>query len=331
MEKYIVTVFGGSGFIGRHLVRKLIKKGAMVRVAVRDPEGAKYLMTMGNVGQVVPVAVNIYEKETLIPAIDGASVVINLVGVLSEWGQQSFKNIHTQGAANVAKVAAAAGVDKLVHISSIGANASSPSRYAQTKIAGEDAVISEFPNATIIRPSVIFGPEDGFFNLFAGLARFTFFLPVFGCPALPKINFFTGGRVFKFDFYGNGGTKFQPVYVGDVADAICAAIDNKKSNGQVFEVGGPSVYSSVDIMNLILRHIGRKRLLIPIPFWYLKIVGWLLQKFPAPLLTYDQVMQLKIDNIVSQKTKKLSDLGVNATPVESILPQYLTRFKKAGH
>ena len=331
MEKFIVTVFGGSGFIGRHLVRRLVQKGATVRVAVRDPEDARYLTTMGNVGQVVPFAANINDRLTLIPAVDGASTVVNLVGVLSEWGQQNFENIHTRGAANVAKVAAISGVDNLVHISAIGANASSPSRYAQTKIAGEKAVKTAFPNAIIIRPSVIFGPEDGFFNLFAGLARFTFCLPVFGCPALPKIKLFKDGRLFKFDFYGHGGTKFQPVYVGDVADAICSAIDDEKSNGQVFEIGGPEVYSSVDIMKLILKYIGRKRILIPIPFWYLKIIGWLLQKFPAPLLTYDQVMQLKIDNVVSRKSKKLADLRVEATPVEAILPKYLARFKKVGH
>ena len=331
MKKYIVTVFGGSGFIGRHLVRRLVAKGAIVRVVVRDPEAAKYLMTMGNVGQVVPFAANVREEASLEAAVNGAQTVVNLVGVLSEWGKQDFQNIHTQGAANVAKAAATAGVQNLVHISAIGANAGSESRYAQTKIAGEIAVKSEFRSAIIIRPSVVFGPEDGFFNLFAGLARFTYFLPVFGCPALPRFNFFQDGKAFKIDFYGDGGTKFQPVYVGDVAESICAAIDRESSKGQVYELGGPVVYSSVDIMKLILKHIGRKRILLPIPFWYLKIVGWLLQKFPAPLLTYDQVMQLKVDNVVSRKVKTLADLGVKATPVEAILPKYMARFKKIGH
>jgi len=331
MKKNIVTVFGGSGFIGRHLIRRLVAKGAIVRVVVRDPEAAKYLMTMGNVGQVVPFAANVREEASLEAAVNGAQTVVNLVGVLSEWGKQDFQNIHTQGAANVAKAAATAGVQNLVHISAVGANAGSASRYAQTKIAGEIAVKSEFRNAIIIRPSVVFGPEDGFFNLFAGLARFTYFLPVFGCPALPRFNFFQDGKAFKIDFYGDGGTKFQPVYVGDVAESICAAIDSESSKGQVYELGGPVVYSSVEFMKLILKHIGRKRILLPIPFWYLKIVGWLLQKFPAPLLTYDQVMQLKVDNVVSRKVKTLADLGVKATPVEAILPKYLTRFKKVGH
>ena len=330
MNKYIVTVFGGSGFIGRHLVRNLVNKGALVRVAVRDPESARYLMTMGDVGQVVPFAVNIRDEATLQSAVNGAQAVVNLVGVLSESGRQSFQGLHTQGAVNVAKAAAAANVQSLVHISAVGANSTSASRYAQTKIAGEVAVKSEFPNATIIRPSVVFGPEDGFFNLFAGLARFTFFLPVFRCPAFPNFNFFRDGKAFKIDFYGDGGTRFQPVYVDDVAAAICAAIDQKKAKGQVYELGGPSVYSSVDIMKLILKYIGRKRILLPLPFWYLKIIGWLLQKLPKPLLTYDQVMQLKVDNVVSSKAKTLADLGISATPVEAILPKYLHRFRRAG-
>jgi uncharacterized protein YbjT (DUF2867 family) len=227
MNNFVVTVFGGSGFIGRHLVRNLIAKGATVRVAVRDPEDARYLMTMGDVGQVVAFAVNVRDEATLEAAVNGAQAVVNLVGVLSERGRQNFQNLHTEGAVNVAKAAAAAGVQCLVHISAVGANAGSASRYAKTKIAGEIAVKSEFPDAIIIRPSVVFGPEDGFFNLFAGLARFTYFLPVFRCPAFPRLTFFRDGKAFKIDFYGDGGTRFQPVYVGDVAAAICSAINKK--------------------------------------------------------------------------------------------------------
>ncbi len=330
MENYVVTIFGGSGFIGRHLVRKLITKGAIVRVAVRDPEDARYLMTMGNVGQVVPIAANVRDEASIRAAVNGAKVVVNLVGILSESGQQDFYNIHTQGASNVARAAADLGVQKFVHVSAVGANAGSASRYAQTKIAGEIAVKSEFNDAIIIRPSVVFGSEDSFFNLFSGLARFSYFLPVFGCPVLPKPSFFQNGRALEIDFYGNGGTKFQPIYVGDVAASICAAIDSDIANGQVYEIGGPIVYSSVEIMQLILKHIGRKRILLPIPFWPLKIVGWLLQKLPSPLLTYDQVLQLKVDNVVSSQAKTLADLGINATPVETVLPRYLTRFKKTG-
>ena len=330
MNNKVITIFG-AGFIGKSLIFELLRKGYIVNAISRNPYLRGNLRSMANIGQLEIKYGDITKKDTIEHYFQNADIVINLVGVLAENSKNKYRDAHVIGPKNLGELSKKYDIKRLIHISSIGADTQSNINYQKTKGEGEEVIKYNFSDVSIIRPSIVFGPEDGFFNLFAGLARFTFFLPVFGCPALPKINFFTGGRVFKFDFYGNGGTKFQPVYVGDVADAICAAIDNKKSNGQVFEVGGPSVYSSVDIMNLILRHIGRKRLLIPIPFWYLKIVGWLLQKFPAPLLTYDQVMQLKIDNVVSQKTKKLSDLGVNATPVESILPQYLTRFKKAGH
>ncbi len=331
MPRQIVTVFGGSGFIGRHLVRRLLAQGALVRVAVRDTEGAKYLMTMGDVGQVVFFAADIREKSTLVAPIAGAHTVVNLVGVLSEWGTQNFDNIHSEGAANVAKVSANAGVRRLIHISAIGADTESESHYAQTKIAGELAVKTEFPSATILRPSVIFGSEDGFFNFFAGLARFTYFMPVFGCPIFPSVKFLQDGKMYRIKFYGDGGTRFQPVYVCDVADAIIAAIGIERSKGRIYELGGPVVYSSVEIMRLILKNIRRKRILLPIPFWYLKIIGWFLQKIPNPLFTVDQVKQLTVDNIISSKAKTLADLGVAPTPVEAILPRYLARFKSVGY
>lgn len=331
MTKRIVTVFGGSGFIGRYLVRRLALAGATVRVAVRDPEDARYMMTMGDVGQIVPFAANVCQAESLSAAVNGATSVINLVGLLSEWGTQNFENIHHHGAANVARAAKAAGVQNLVQISAIGASAQSSSRYAQTKAAGEGAVKAEFPEATIIRPSVVFGAEDKFFNFFAGLARFTWMMPVFGCPIFPKLTWFQDGAALHINFYGDGGTKFQPVYVGDVADAILATLDNAAAKGQTYEIGGPTVYSSVEIMKLMLKNIGRKRLLVPVPLWYLAIVGWFLQKIPAPLLTYDQVQQLEVDNVVAEDAKTLSDLGITATPAEAILPSYLARFKKVGH
>jgi uncharacterized protein YbjT (DUF2867 family) len=331
MAKRIVTVFGGSGFIGRHLARRLAAQGAIVRIAVRDPEDARYMMTMGDVGQIVPFAADVRKAATLTAAVTGASSVVNLVGLLSEWGLQNFENVHVQGAANVAKAASVAGVQNFVQISAIGADAGAVALYSQSKAAGEAAVKAEFPGATIIRPSVVFGPEDKFFNLFAGLARFTMFMPAFGCPVMPVLKWFKDGKVLQMDFYGDGGTKFQPVYVGDVADAILAALANKSAKGKTYELGGPKVYSSVEIMNLMLENIGRKRILVPIPLWYLAIVGWFLQKIPVPLLTYDQVMLLKVDNVVSKKAKKLSDLGVNATPAAAILPSYLARFRKVGH
>tara|TARA_B100000315_G_scaffold260354_1_gene321082 strand:- start:2532 stop:3545 length:1014 start_codon:yes stop_codon:yes gene_type:complete len=331
MAKRIVTVFGGSGFVGRHLVRRLAADGATVRVAVRDPEDARYLKTMGEVGQIVPFAADVRNEATLAAAVAGAESVVNLVGILSEWGAQNFANVHTQGAANVAKAATAAGVAHFVQISAIGADEKSEARYAQTKAAGEAAVRAEFPGATIIRPSVIFGPEDHFFNFFAGLSRFTWVMPVFGCPAIPNFKWFTDDALLEIDFYGDGGTKFQPVYVGDVAAAIVNALAAKDAAGQTYELGGPSIYSSVDIMKMLTKAIGRKRLLVPIPFWYLAIWGWVLQKIPAPLLTYDQVKQLEVDNVVADGANTMADLGVTATPAEAILPAYLSRFKKVGH
>ncbi len=331
MAKRIITVFGGSGFIGRHLVRRLAVSGATIRVAVRDPEDARYMMTMGDIGQIVPFAADVKNEATLTAAVNGATSVVNLVGLLSEWGQQNFENVHSQGAANVARAAKAAGVEDLVQISAVGANANSESRYAQSKAAGEAAVKAEFPEATIIRPSVVFGSEDKFFNFFAAVSRFTWFMPAFGCPTFPKFKWFQDDKALQIDFYGDGGTKFQPVFVGDVADAIIAALGNAEAKAQTYELGGPTVYSSVEVMNLMLENVGRKRILLPIPFWYLAIVGWFLQKIPAPLLTYDQVKQLEVDNVVAKDAKTLADLGVVATPAEVVLPSYLKRFKKVGH
>ena len=328
MDKKIVTVFGGSGFIGRHLIKKLADQDFIVRVAVRDPEAAKYLLTMGDIGQIVPIAASILDESTIKNAIKGVDSVVNLVGILAEWGIQSFNNLHTTGASNLAKASSAAGVKNFVHISALGANSKSASLYARTKAAGEQRVLAEFKEAVVLRPSVIFGAEDKFFNLFAAISRFTFFMPAFGCPAFPKLQFFKNGKLISANFYGDGGTKFQPVYVGDVAEAILTVIDNKKAQGNIYELGGPKVYTWVELMRLIFKEIDRKRVLVPIPFWYLYIVGWFLQKLPSPLLTCDQVTQLKINNIVSSELGTFKDLGLLATPVELIIGDYLKRFRK---
>ncbi|MAV88192.1 MAG: complex I NDUFA9 subunit family protein [Rhodospirillaceae bacterium] len=328
MDKKIVTVFGGSGFIGRHLIKKLADQDFIVRVAVRDPEAAKYLLTMGDIGQIVPIAASILDESTIKNAIKGVDSVVNLVGILAEWGIQSFNNLHTTGASNLAKASSAAGVKNFVHISALGANSKSASLYARTKAEGEQRVLAEFKEAVVLRPSVIFGAEDKFFNLFAAISRFTFFMPAFGCPAFPKLQFFKNGKLISANFYGDGGTKFQPVYVGDVAEAILTVIDNKKAQGNIYELGGPKVYTWVELMRLIFKEIDRKRVLVPIPFWYLYIVGWFLQKLPSPLLTCDQVTQLKINNIVSSELGTFKDLGLLATPVELIIGDYLKRFRK---
>jgi len=331
MEKQIITVFGGAGFIGRHLVHRLVKAGATVRVACRDTEAALFMKPMGDVGQVVLVKADIKSDESVANAVNGAQTVVNLVGLLAESGKQSFENVHAAGAERIAKAAKAAGARNMIQISAIGANAGSESLYARTKAAGEKAVKAAFKGAVIIRPSIVFGPEDGFFNLFSSIARLSPVLPVFGCPAFPKISLFSEKGLAHIDLYGDGGTKFQPVYVGDVADAIVACIDNDEARGGTFELGGPTVYSSVELMQLLLKTIDRKRWLLPIPFWVLMIEGWFLGLLPKPLLTVDQVKLLKTDNVVGKRSKKLSSLGIQPTAAEAVLPTYLARFRLPNH
>lgn len=327
MQKQVVTVFGGGGFIGRHVVRRLVATGAIVRVAQRDPEEARYLKPMGDVGQVVPVAANIRDENSVAAAVAGADSVINLVGLLYESGTQSFGKTHVAGARNVANAAGVAGVRNLVQMSAIGASPESEAAYARTKANGEKAVKKAFPDAVIIRPSIVFGPEDKFFNMFSNLARISPFLPVFGCPVMPQIRFFTEKGLVSVDLYGDGGTKFQPVYVGDVADAIVACLDNPQAKGETYELGGPTVYSSKELMALLLKTIGRRRFLAPIPFWKLMIEARFLELLPKPLMTRDQVKLLKVDNVVARRAKKLSHLGITPTAAEAILPGYLARYR----
>jgi len=304
----LATVFGGSGFVGRYIVRQLARDGWRVNVAVRDAEYAKFLKPMGDVGQVTPMAVSIRDKAAVAAAVSGAEVVINLVGVLYESGSQNFEAIHHQGAKAVAEAAAAAGVARLVHISAIGADAGSPSLYARSKAAGEAAVRAAFPGATIFRPSLVFGPEDGFFNRFAGLARVM--------PALP--------------LFGGGKTRFQPVYVGDVAEAIIRALNDEKTAGQTYELGGPTIYTFRQLMELMLREIRRKRCLVSVPFPIARLEARLLQVLPVPPLTVDQVRLLERDNIAASGAPGLVELGVQPTPVEAVIPSYLDRFRPGG-
>ena len=328
MAKMTVTVFGGSGFIGRHLVRRLAANNAIVRVAVRDAESANYLRPMGDVGQIVPIATDLGDERSVTAAVDGADEVVNLVGLLYEGGNQNFRRIHTSGATNVGSACARAQVSKLVHVSAIGANSESSSAYARTKADGENGITNEFPNATILRPSIVFGPEDNFFNLFAGLSRLSPIIPVFGCPNFPKITFFSDEALIKIDFYGKGGTKFQPIYVGDVADAIVAALKSEEAIGKIYELGGPKVYTSKELMELLAATTGRRRVLAPMPFWYLNFIATFMELLPKPLLTRDQVSLLRHDNIVAKKANNLEDLGISATAAEAILPGYLSRFKR---
>jgi len=327
MSQKIVTVFGGSGFIGRHVVRRLAQEGAQVRVAVRDPDSANYLRLMGGIGQIVPVPTNISDPAGIARAVEGADHVVNLVGILHESGKQTFERLHTEAAKNIASASTAAGVKSLVQLSAIGADSGSASDYARSKGDGEAAVKKAFKGATILRPSIVFGPEDGFFNLFAGVSRLSMVLPVFGCPAFPKLSLFSDKGPVHVDCYGDGGTKFQPVYVGDVADAVLAALESPEAAGKTYELGGPTVYSSKELMDLMLDTIGRRRILMPVPFWILTMMGFFLELLPKPFITRDQVKLLRRDNVVGKRAKKLKDLGISATAAEAILPSYLSRFR----
>lgn len=331
MENQVVTVFGGSGFLGRHLVKRLAQAGAHIRVCVRDAEAAAFLKVDGDVAQVVPWPADITDPAQVRVATEGADWVVNLVGILFERGKRTFQRLHVEAAGNVAGAAKAAGARRMVHVSAIGADENSPARYGQTKAAGEAAVLNAFPGATIVRPSVVFGPEDNFFNLFAGLARLTPVLPVFGCPVWPKIKLFPEGGLVDIDLYGDGGTRFQPVYVGDVADGIMKILADPSTEGRIYEFGGPRQYSFKEIMELLLAETGRKRLLGPVPFPIAAIEAWFLEFLPKPLLTRDQVKLLTRDNVVSGAFPGFSDLGIEPTAAEAILPTYLHRFRTPVH
>lgn len=309
MAQRLATVFGGSGFIGRYVVTNLARDGWSVRVAVRRPDEALFLKTAGTVGQVTPLATNVRDRGSVARAVAGADAVVNLIGILHESGRQTFQAVQAEGARTVAEEATRAGVSHLVHVSAIGADANSNSSYARTKAEGEAAVRQAFPKATIMRPSIVFGPEDGFFNRFAKMAQLS--------PALPLI--------------GGGKTRFQPVYVGDVAEAVVKAIETPAAAGQTYELAGPKIYSFAELMRLMLAEIGRKRALVPLPFPIASLMGAVMQCLPMPQLTLDQVRLLKRDNVPSADSAGLSDLGITPTSVETIIPTYLDRYRARGY
>lgn len=321
MAVQTVTVFGASGFIGRHVVQRLAARGLVVRAATRDPEAALFLKPMGDVGQVTPIQANIRDAKSVAAAVDGADAVINLVGVLYARGRQSFEAVHADGARNAAVAAAEAGASRFVQMSALGADPASPSAYARSKAAGEAAARAAFPGAAILRPSVVFGPQDQFFNRFAEMACWSPVLPAFGCPS-PR---YRDGRI---DIYGTGGTRFQPVYVGDVAEAVVRCLGD--AAGGVYELGGPTVYSFVELMRLVLREIDRRRLIVPVPFWLAKLVAVFAELLPAPPLTRDQVTLLKWDNVITGAHPTLSDLGIAPTAAEAVLPSYLDIYRRGG-
>jgi uncharacterized protein YbjT (DUF2867 family) len=307
----LVTVFGGSGFLGRHVVRALAKLGYRIRVAVRRPELAGFLQPLGQVGQIHAVQANVRHPASVEAAAREADVVINLVGILFERRRQRFDAVQAFGAEAVARAAAAGGAH-VIHVSAIGADAEAPSHYARSKAAGERLVLAAVPSAVILRPSVLFGPEDDFFNKFAAIARFS--------PALPLV--------------GGGQTRFQPVFAGDVASAIVAAIEDRAKDGEVYELGGPEVLSFKELMQFLLATIERRRLLVPIPFALAKFQAGFLQFLPKPLLTPDQVELLRGDAIVSETAKRegrtLEALGIEPLAMAAVVPLYLWRFRKSG-
>ena len=307
----LVTVFGGSGFLGRHVVRALAREGYRIRPAVRRPDLAFHLQPMGRVGQIHPVQANLRYPASVEAAVRGADVVINLVGILFERGKQRFEAVQAEGAACVAQAAAAAGA-RMIHVSALGADPDSPALYARTKAAGEAAVLAAAPDATIFRPSIVFGPEDDFFNRFGAMARMS--------PVLPLV--------------GGGETKFQPVFVGDVAQAIAKAVGGGAKGGTIYELGGPEVRSFKELMVYVLSVTERRRLLVPLPFALARLQAFFLQFMPTPLLTPDQVELLRADNVVSgaaiDERRTLAGLGIEPAAMEAIVPSYLWRFRKTG-
>ncbi len=308
----LITIFGGSGFLGRHIVRALAKRGYRIRAACRRPDLAGHLQPLGVPGQVMPVQANVRYPASLAAACDGAYAVINLTGVLYSAGAQSFDAIHAFGAEASAKAARAARARVFIQMSAIGADPGSSAAYARSKAEGEARARAAFPGAIILRPSIVFGPEDSFFNRFAGLARFA--------PALPLI--------------GGGATKFAPVFVGDVAEAVARLVDRGEADGKTYELGGPEVLTFKQLMQFTLNTIERKRLLIPVPWNVARLQGLILGLLPKPLLTADQVELLKSDNVVSEAAQRekrtLDGLGIAAQGIEGIVPGYLYRFRKAG-
>jgi uncharacterized protein YbjT (DUF2867 family) len=303
----LVTIIGGSGFVGRHIAQRMARRGWRVRVACRRPNEAMNVRPYGTVGQVEPVQCNIRDEASTRAVIQGADAVINCVGLLSEWGRNTLQACQAEGAGRVARIAAEEGVAHLVHLSAIGADGASNSEYTRTKAAGEAAVSTAFAQAVILRPSVVFGVDDGFFNRFAGMARL---LPM----VLPTVG---------------AETKFQPVWVEDVAEAAAKAACGEATPG-VFELGGPTVYSLREAIELMLKVIRRRRLIVNIPFFFARIEAWFLQMLPNPLLTVDQVKLLEHDNVVAQGARTLADLGIQPTAAEGVIDSYLYAYRPQG-
>jgi len=309
----LVTIFGGSGFVGRYIARRMAKEGWRVRVAVRNVNEAMFVRPYGVVGQVEPVFCNIRDDDSVAMVTNGADAVVNCVGVLDETGKNTFAAVQAEGAARIARIAAAEGITRMVHISAIGADADAKATYSRTKAAGEAGVLEHMPGAVILRPSIIFGAEDAFFNRFAGMTRFGPVLPVIGAD-----------------------TKFQPVFVDDVAAVATKAVLGNVPAG-IYELGGPDVHTFRELMQQMLAEIRRRRLIVNTPFWAARVMAFafgVLRTLSFGLIkgpvTKDQVINLAVDNVVSQDAKGFADLGMQPTAMEAVLPDYLWRFRPSG-
>lgn len=299
----VATVFGGAGFIGRQVVQRLAREDWVVRVAARHPPGEAYLASMGRPGQFAPIATDLTDESGVARAVEGAEVVVNTVGIL----HGDFEAVQAEGPKRLGRLAAAAGVGKLVHISAIGADAASESRYASSKARGEEGLLASFPGATILRPSIVFGPGDNFFGRFGGMTRLLPFMPVI-----------------------SGDSRFQPVYVGDVADAVMAALARPEAAGRIYELGGPKVWTFRELLAFIVKQTGRHRPLVEVPMGLARIQARLGELLPNPPLTRDQLLLLARDNVVSVSQPGLQELGITPKAVEAIVPSLLARFRPGG-
>lgn len=307
MSGELVTIFGGSGFVGKTLVQHLAKAGYRIRVAVRHPNNALFVKPLGDLGQIHIAQANVRNRASVEAAVKDADIVINLVSVLHESGTQTFEKLHVEAAGTLAEISKAAGIEKFIQISAIGADEESASKYARTKARGEKRVKEHFPEATIIRPSVIFGPDDGFFNKFAGMAKSLRMLPVI-C----------------------GETQMQPVYVGDVAEAIHAVIESDDAQGQTYELGGPKVYTFKELLEYVNEITEQDVPLIPVPIQMAYFQAFFLGMLPNPMVTMDQLRIMENDNVASNEYSGLNELDVQATPVEAIVPNYLVHYRPTG-
>ena len=308
MKQKIATIFGASGFIGRHLIRRLTEKNFRIVAATRSPYLHGYLKPLGNPGQIDLEKVNLFNENRLRTLIKNSDVVINLVGILYENKKQKFENIHARFPDLLSKLCSELNIEKLIHISALGINETVSSQYMQSKLKGEKNILNNFNHSIILRPSIVFGPEDKFFNQFASLAEFL--------PALPLI--------------GGGQTKFQPIYVSDLCKAIVAVLDKEEVNENIYELGGSQIFTFKELMEILLKQIKKKRFLVPIPFSFAKFLAKILQLLPKPMLTTDQVEMLKYDNVVTNNYPTLKDLKINPKTIDSVLPNYIWRFRKGG-